>query len=86
MSTLNDTDRIMLRQIVAGIVIGFGVIFVGAAAAYSADLAAIAATPGIIWAFVCGAPIEDNTTVPLLIVTGSFSIIIGGILLRFWAK
>lgn len=86
MSTLNDTDRIMLRQIIAGSVIGFGVTFVGAAVAYNTDLTAIAATPSIVWAFVCGAPIEDNTTVPLLVVTGIISMIVGGSLLRFWAK
>lgn len=65
------------RQIAAGTLIGFGVIFVLIAMAYFQDLAAIAATPSIVWQFVCGAPAQDNTTGPLMITFGTITCAIG---------
>lgn len=86
MTTPTNAEQLLVRQLVAGMVLGFGVIFLFVAFHYSQDLAAIAATPSIVWQFVCGVPIEDNTTVPLLVSTGSVSMVVGLVLLRFWAK
>lgn len=87
MSTIPSTaDQLLIRQLVAGTVLGFGSIFLFMAFHYSQDLAAIAATPSIVWQYVCGVPITDNTTVPLLVSTGALSIVLGAVLLRFWAK
>lgn len=76
----------MIRQMIAGMILGFGAIFLVSAFAYSRDLAAIAATPSIVWQFVCGVPIEDNTTIPLLVTLGVSGMGVGAGLLRFWAK
>jgi len=86
MTTPTNAEQLLVRQLVAGMVLGFGVIFLFVAFHYSQDLAAIAATPSIVWQFVCGVPIADNTTVPLLVSTGSVSMVVGFVLLRFWAK
>lgn len=86
MTTQPNAEQLLIRQLIAGMVIGFGVLFLFVAYHYSQDLALIAATPSIVWQFVCGVPLNDNTTVPLLVSTGSLSMIIGIGLLRFWAK
>ena len=86
MTTPTNAEQLLVRQLVAGMVLGFGVIFLFVAFHYSQELAAIAATPSIVWQFVCGVPIADNTTVPLLVSTGSVSMVVGFVLLRFWAK
>lgn len=74
---------IVYRQIAAGTLIGFGIIFILIAMAYFQDLAAIAATPSIVWQFVCGAPVQDNTTGPLMITFGSITAL-AGIGAWFW--
>ena len=86
MTTPDTAEQLLIRQLIAGTVLGFGVIFLYVAFHYSQDLAAIVATPSIVWQFVCGVPIADNTTVPLLVSTGTLSIGLGLVLLRFWAK
>lgn len=68
---------IVYRQIAAGTLIGFGIIFILIAMAYFQDLAAIATTPSIVWQFVCGAPVQDNTTGPLMISFGALTALIG---------
>lgn len=86
MTTPANTEQLLIRQLIAGMVLGFGVIFLYVAFHYSQDLATITVTPSIVWQFVCGVPIEDNTTVPLLVSTGTLSMVLGVLLLRFWAK
>lgn len=68
---------ILYRQIVAGSFIGFGVIFMLITLAYFHDVAAIAATPSIVWQFVCGAPVQDQTTGPLMLTVGGITVISG---------
>lgn len=68
---------VVYRQIIAGTLIGFGIIFMLIAFAYFQDVAAIAATPSIVWQFVCGAPVQDNFTGPLMMTFGSITTAIG---------
>jgi hypothetical protein len=68
---------VVYRQIAAGTLIGFGVIFMLIAIAYFQDLAAIANTPSIVWQFVCGAPVQDTSTGPLMITFGAITAAIG---------
>lgn len=68
---------VIYRQIAAGTLIGFGIIFILIALAYFRDLAAIADTPSIVWQFVCGAPVQDTTTGPLMISFGTITALIG---------
>ncbi len=67
----------IFRQIIAGTLIGFGIIFILIAMAYFQDLAAIAATPGIVWQFVCGVPVQDTITGPLMITFGALAVFTG---------
>lgn len=74
---MNDFTPRMYQQIASGTLVGFGVIFILMALAYFRDLAAIAATPSVVWQFVCGVPVQDNTTGPLMITFGTVITIIG---------
>jgi hypothetical protein len=74
---MNDFSPRMYRQMGAGTLIGFGVMFVLMAFAYFQDLAAVAATPSLVWQFVCGIPVDDGITGPLMITFGTIITAIG---------
>jgi hypothetical protein len=74
---MNDFSPVVYRQIGAGTLIGFGVIFILIALAYFQDLEAIAATPSLVWQFVCGIPVNDGVTGPLMISFGTIVTLIG---------
>jgi hypothetical protein len=80
---MNDFSPVMYRQIGAGTLIGFGSIFILMALAYFHDLAAIASTPSLVWQFVCGIPVEDGLTGPLMITFGTITVV-AGISIWFW--
>jgi hypothetical protein len=80
---MNDFSPVMYRQIGAGTLIGFGSIFILMALAYFHDLAAIAATPSLVWQFVCGIPVEDGLTGPLMMTFGAITVV-AGIGAWFW--
>lgn len=74
---MNDFSPVVYRQIGAGTLIGFGVIFILIALAYFQDLEAIVATPSLVWQFVCGIPVDDGVTGPLMISFGTIVTLIG---------
>ncbi|MFZ9857615.1 MAG: hypothetical protein ACO3F2_04690 [Roseiflexaceae bacterium] len=62
--------------------IAVGIVFGGFAAAllafaYFQDIAAVAATPSLIWQFVCGIPVDDGITGPLMVTFGTITTTIG---------
>lgn len=69
-------------QLIAAGLLGLAVCSLLFAYAYAADTAAFLATPGQLWAFVCGNPIQSTLTTPILVGVASVSAV-GGIVLLF---
>ena len=46
---------------------GLSVCSIFFAYAYTQDIAAILASPAELWAFVCGVPLQNNSTIPILV-------------------
>ena len=68
-------------QIAAAASWGLAVCSILFAYAYASDIAAILASPAQIWGFVCGIPLQSNSTIPVLVGTGIFGICSGSVLL-----
>ena len=49
--------------------------------AYTQDIAAILASPAQLWAFVCGVPLQRNSTIPILVGIGAAGACCGSVLL-----
>jgi hypothetical protein len=49
--------------------------------AYTQDIATILASPAQLWAFVCGVPLQRNSTIPILIGVGGAGACCGSVLL-----
>jgi hypothetical protein len=49
--------------------------------AYTQDIAAILASPAQLWAFVCGVPLQRNSTIPILVGIGGAGACFGSMLL-----
>lgn len=67
------------------LMVSFGFTFVVMAAAYVGDIAALASAPADLWAAICGIPVENPLTFPLLLLTGAL-VMLGGmaVLLVDW--
>ncbi|MFM2031850.1 MAG: hypothetical protein RLZZ297_615 [Chloroflexota bacterium] len=73
-------------QIVAAGFIGLAACSMGFAYAYAADTAAFLSSPGQIWAYVCGAPLQSTATTPILVGVSSVSALVGAGLLYLRAR
>ncbi len=71
--------------VVGSLMVSFGFTFVVMAAAYVEDVAALASAPADLWAAICGVPVENSLTFPLLLLAGALVMLAGmGMLLLDW--
>ncbi len=74
--------------IAGALLVSFGFTFIVMAAAYVEDIAALASAPADLWAAICGIPVQNSLTFPLLLLTGSIIMLAGMAILMidWWRK
>ncbi|NJL05175.1 MAG: hypothetical protein HC911_09790 [Chloroflexaceae bacterium] len=74
--------------IAGALLVSFGFTFIAMAAAYIEDIAALASAPADLWAAICGIPVENSLTFPLLLLAGSVTMLVGMAILMvdWWRK
>lgn len=71
--------------IAGALLVSFGFTFIVMAAAYVEDIATLASAPADLWAAICGVPVENSLTFPLLLLAGSVIMLAGmAILMIDW--
>ena len=67
-------------QFSAALCWGLSVCSICFAYAYTQDIAAILASPAQLWAFVCGVPVQNNSTIPIFVGMGIIGACSGSVL------
>jgi len=66
---------------IASVLIGFGAVMTFLGAAYLQDVRLLAEAPGAFWAFICGQPLADGMTAPLILIAGVVGLMAASVLL-----
>jgi hypothetical protein len=74
---LRGLGRPLVWTVLAAGMVGFGVTMLLLSLAYTRDLAALAQVPAAVWQFVCGLPVAEGNTAPLLTGLGGISGVVG---------
>jgi protein SCO1/2 len=73
--------------IAASALAGFGAVMTFLGAAYVQDIRLLAEAPAAFWAFICGQPLADDMTAPLILSAGALSLLAAaGLLLHPMAR
>jgi protein SCO1/2 len=73
--------RALVRLIAASVLAGFGAVMTFLGAAYLQDVRLLAEAPAAFWEFLCGQPLADGMTAPLLLIAGALSLLSASLLL-----
>jgi|YNPMSStandDraft_1061717.scaffolds.fasta_scaffold42725_2 protein SCO1/2 len=77
----------LIKLMAASALAGFGAVMTFLGAAYLQDIRLLAEAPAAFWAFICGQPLADGMTAPLILSAGALSLLAAaGLLLRPAAK
>jgi len=76
-------DPGFIRLMVIAVLFTFGIMMFIFSFALSKDLNLLREAPGMVWAFICGAPNPDGPALPLLLTFGTLSLI-GGFVAGGW--
>ncbi len=67
-----------LSWLIAGVaLLSFGGMLLVMAVAFARDLRALQDAPGLLWSALCGAPTQSELALPLLLVVGTTSCVVG---------
>jgi len=71
----------LVRLIAASVLAGFGAVMTFLGAAYLQDVRLLAEAPAAFWEFLCGQPLVDGMTAPLILAAGALSLLTASLLL-----
>lgn len=74
-------DRQFVLLFAAVMVLAIGVMMLIFSSAYVKDVQTLRNAPSAVWNFICGTPIDNNVTLPLLLTIAIVCFVSGGILL-----
>lgn len=72
-----------IRLLVIAMLFTFGIMMLIFSFALSKDINLLRDAPGMVWAFICGAPNPDGPALPLLLTFGTLALI-GGFVASGW--